>query len=227
MIKTGKSELAVIRTHVFSSDHLFLEADLYEGGCDWLILIHGKAYDKEVWKHSLILHPIVQAGWSVLAPNLRGYGASESGDSFYEKDVLGAIQFAETHKAERVVILGASMGGTAALKALAQLEQPLAGVILVSPAGHPDSFSQLTNKAKRALLLYSDDEAYADNCRLVREQLPLPLATHTWPGRLHAHQLLDDPSYGPEVTNWIVRFLASIAASSQTDDNQSYTNTQG
>jgi hypothetical protein len=100
------------------------------------------------------------------------------------------------------------MGGTAVLRALPGLDKAADTVILLSPAGLPEDFGALRSKARRALLLYSEDEAFAENCRLLAEHLPFPLTVHTWPGRLHAHHLLDDAHTGPDVRTTILQFIA-------------------
>ncbi len=210
MTKQSPASMAPALAHFSTSDHILLEADLYESKPSWLILVHGKAYNKEIWKHGLA-PAIVQAGWTVLAPNLRGYGTSQPGAPLYERDVLAAVNFARDQGARQLVVLGASMGGTALIKALALLDKPITAAILLSPAGQPSDYHLLRGKARQGLLLYSEEEAYADNCRHVMEQIPFPLEVHTWPGILHAHQLLESASSGSQAQDWILDFLTRVA----------------
>ncbi len=189
-----------------SSDGLQLEADLYPGQSHWLLLFHGKAYHKEIWKDQL-LAGLSSADLTMLAVNFRGYGQSQAGAPDYDQDVLAALHYAWAKGASTVTALGASMGGTALLQAMTSMEAMLDGVILLSPAGQPKDLALLGGKAKKGLLLYSEEEAYAENCQRVRQGLPFPLEVHTWPGNLHAHQLLADPITGPQVRSVILGFL--------------------
>ncbi|MGC9199780.1 MAG: alpha/beta hydrolase [Acidobacteriaceae bacterium] len=198
--------------HFSTKDHLILEADLYDGGANWLILFHGKAYSKEAWNTGFAA-AAVQAGWTVLAPNLRGHGNSQSSIGACEQDVLATIEYAQSHGAKQIVALGASMGGAALLQALPHLPKPLAAIILLSPAGQPIRYDLLQGKVHEGSLLYSAQEIYADNCRQIAAHIPFPLSVRAWPGMLHAHRLMEDSIYGPEVESQILTFLIHIARS--------------
>ncbi|MHB0872956.1 MAG: alpha/beta hydrolase [Acidithiobacillus ferrooxidans] len=190
-----------------TSDGLKLEADVYPTHRPWCILAHGKAYDKSAWNH--LAADMQQWGWTVLAPNFRGYGHSEQGNgSRYDQDILASIAFARSKHAEPLVLLGASMGGIAILAALAGNDVIVDGVVLLSPAGGIEYLPHLSGKASRGLLLFSENEAYVAPAREIAAHPPFPIYVRMWSGDLHAHKLLDNPQSGSEVRAVIRNFLA-------------------
>jgi pimeloyl-ACP methyl ester carboxylesterase len=79
---------------------------------------------------------LVRRGYVVLAFDFRGHGDSQSragrAGGRLAADVVAAVRVARARGAQKVFVLGASMGGTAALAAAATIKPPLAGVISAS-----------------------------------------------------------------------------------------------
>jgi pimeloyl-ACP methyl ester carboxylesterase len=72
------------------------------------------------------------ARFRVVAFDFDGAGASPSGDSNYPGEVAAAAKWARQHGSRRVVMMGASMGGTAVMVAAAHLGTTVSGVIDLS-----------------------------------------------------------------------------------------------
>jgi len=72
------------------------------------------------------------ARFRVVAFDFDGSGASPSGDGNYPGEVAAAVQWARQHGSRRIVVMGASMGGTAVMVAAAHLGHSIAGVIDLS-----------------------------------------------------------------------------------------------
>jgi pimeloyl-ACP methyl ester carboxylesterase len=72
------------------------------------------------------------AGFRVVAFDFDGCGASPAGDGNYPGEVAAAAQWARHAGAEKVVLMGGSMGGTAVMVAAARLGASVAGVIDLS-----------------------------------------------------------------------------------------------
>jgi pimeloyl-ACP methyl ester carboxylesterase len=69
---------------------------------------------------------------------LRGLGASLPGDGNYPCEVAAAAEWARDHGSRQIVLMGASMGGTAVMVTAAHLGGAIAGVIdLSGPADFP------------------------------------------------------------------------------------------
>jgi pimeloyl-ACP methyl ester carboxylesterase len=72
------------------------------------------------------------ARFRVVAFDFDGLGASPPGDGNYPGEVAAAARWARGHGARQVVLMGASMGGTAVMVAAARLGGAIAGVIDLS-----------------------------------------------------------------------------------------------
>jgi pimeloyl-ACP methyl ester carboxylesterase len=93
-------------------------ADVYGSNERAVLLVHGGRWNKESWaKQAPVL---VQAGFEVMAVDLRGYGKShgpgdkDPEDAPLEQDVLAGVRYLHAHGAKHVSIVGGSMGGAAA-----------------------------------------------------------------------------------------------------------------
>lgn len=72
------------------------------------------------------------ARFRVVAFDFDGAGASPSGDGNYAGEVAAAAKWARQHGSRRIVVMGASMGGTAVMVAAARLGDSVSGVIDLS-----------------------------------------------------------------------------------------------
>src|SRR5215471_15327978 len=112
------------------------------------------------------------ARFRVVAFDFDGAGASPSGDGNYQGEVAAAAKWALRHGSRRIVLMGASMGGTAVMVAAAHLGHSIAGVIDLSG---PADFAGMNalGAARRvhvpALFAYGTlDLAFASDVRHVR-----------------------------------------------------------
>jgi alpha-beta hydrolase superfamily lysophospholipase len=114
-----------------------------EGGSNqWIIQVHGRGAKRQEGLRAV--PPAHEAGWTTLLISYRNDGeAPESEDRRYGlggtewADVVSAVHYAREHGAERIVLMGWSMGGAIVLQAIlrsAAVHERLVGVILDSPA---------------------------------------------------------------------------------------------
>jgi pimeloyl-ACP methyl ester carboxylesterase len=83
---------------------------------------------------------LAKLGYRTLAFDYHGFGASNRVPGPFSNDVNDAIEFLTSDGATSIVLVGASMGGTAVLAATAQTKtQPAAVIALSSPASYADS----------------------------------------------------------------------------------------
>ncbi|MFI5980067.1 alpha/beta fold hydrolase [Streptomyces sp. NPDC051555] len=129
------------RTSTFvGGDGIRLVADVWGGpSAPPLLLLHGGGQTRRAWSRA---GPRLAAlGWRVVAPDLRGHGASDwSTDGAYGLDLFaGDVRELVAALDDRPVLVGASLGGLASL--LAAGEAPRAAVralVLVDVAHRPD-----------------------------------------------------------------------------------------
>ena len=187
-----------------TADDLRLDARLYPADSSRLaILLHMYPADQTSWSDSARALQI--SGVSVLTFDFRGFGASEGEKEAgeIEHDVRAALRFAREHGYHEIVLVGASMGGTAAIVVAA--EQPaggeLAGVITLSaPAefGSLDAQEVVGDVAVPLSLIASrGDTSARDSLETLAE------------GKAHGTDMLTSDS-GEQVWQRLLAFLDEI-----------------
>ena len=119
-----------------TEDGLRLDARLFAVGPSdapdrLVIFLHMSPADQSSW-YDLAREIQVEGAASALTLDFRGYGASEGDRNVaqIDRDVRAALAFARDRVYRSVALVGASMGGTAAI--IVAAEEPLAGVITLS-----------------------------------------------------------------------------------------------
>ncbi len=185
-----------------------IETDVFHGGPHAVCLFHGKRFDKNVWDG--FVDDLLGAGFSVYAPNFRGYGRSTAGSAGadqYAIDAAAVLAYAQG-RCERVSALGASMAGPTLLTGLCLLERPIAHLVLLSPAWEPPSgYDCLKDKARDALLWYGEQEDYTAACAAIVKKLPFPVDVRVQASALHAHAYFNDPDLGSRLVQTILGYL--------------------
>lgn len=97
-----------------------------------LLLIHGHPFDRTMWRPQL--EPLARLGWRVVAPDLRGYGASGGGGdkttlNRFASDLIALLDHLEI---DRAVIGGLSMGGQIAMEICRLHPQRVRGLVLAA-----------------------------------------------------------------------------------------------
>jgi pimeloyl-ACP methyl ester carboxylesterase len=113
-----------------------------------LVLLHAFPLAAEMWRPQLAAVP---AGWRVVAPDFRGFGASSpDGPSGpvsiddYARDLILLLDHLDIH---RVVVGGNSMGGYAAFAMLRLAAERVRGLVLSDTKAEADSESALADRA--------------------------------------------------------------------------------
>lgn len=117
------------------------EVDAESVGANWVIQVHGRGVRRQETLRAVSVFQ--EAGYTSLLVSYRNDGdAPASPDGKYGlgdtewRDVDAALEFAAEHGAQRVVLMGWSMGGAIALQTLmrARHRDLIVGVVLDSPA---------------------------------------------------------------------------------------------
>jgi pimeloyl-ACP methyl ester carboxylesterase len=113
-----------------ATDGVTLRGQLWARGKTAVVFSHMFGTDQSIW-FDLAEH-LASRGYTVLTFDFRGVGTS-SGRlviSRVPRDTLGAVRFIRGRKPAKVVLIGASMGGTSSLVAAGQT--PVDGVVVIA-----------------------------------------------------------------------------------------------
>lgn len=97
-------------------------------GATGIVLAHAEDADVCSWADEF--HELVTHGYRALAFDSQGFGASQSrSDTTFDDDVVAAAGALRADGASRIVLFGASMGGTFCLAAATRIQPPVTAVI--------------------------------------------------------------------------------------------------
>ena len=122
--------MAVSAVTFTTSDGVVLSGRLYGTGTTGVVLAHMYPADQSSW--ASFAERLASKGYAALTFDFRGYGRSGGTKEIglIDRDMMAALGFLQGHGAERVFLIGASMGGTASL--LVARDKPVAGVVTLS-----------------------------------------------------------------------------------------------
>jgi pimeloyl-ACP methyl ester carboxylesterase len=164
------------------------------------ILLHGFAGDQHDWDDTIgPLQADLETPISVLTFDFRGHGDSDGENHDLEgmaDDVRAAVDFARSRGLTEIVLVGASMGGAAAIVAAAE-DHSIAGVIALSaPAelGELDAADAMASmSAPVGLMASKDDPSAAQSLERLRaeagERASLAII---YPGNAHGVAVVAD-----------------------------------
>lgn len=197
--------------HFRSEDGFQLEGTIFGNGTKGVVLAHMFPADQSSWFR--FAGELSSRGFQVLTFNFRGYGESQ-GDKeigIIDRDVRSAARFLTDRGARSIGLVGASMGGTAALIAAATL--PVDAVATISAPvtfrGLDASTSVATVNASKLFIAAKDDGEAADAAdRLFRASTP-PRDIQILAGNDHGTDIFEGSS-GEEVTTLVIDFLNTV-----------------
>jgi pimeloyl-ACP methyl ester carboxylesterase len=160
-----------------------------------VVLAHQYGGDSCQW--STYAPALAKAGYHVLAFDAHGYGRSPAGSGEVDVDVRAAVSKLRSAGARKVVLIGASMGGTAVLSAAVGMKPPPAAVISLSGPGSFDLMSALDAVPRLAMpklfVVGANDVQFADSARELNRRARAPKQLVVVPTADHGVDLLDDP----------------------------------
>ena len=196
-----------------TEDGVTLGGHLFGSGEVGVILCHMYPADQTSWYASAAR--LAGEGYRVLTFDFRGYGESEGTRDIQhlDKDVSAAIRAFSAAGVEHLVLMGASMGGTAALIAVEPWQTishlQVAGVVTLSA---PVAFRGLSaaeavpRLVVPMLFIAAEDDAGADGARELQQLSGGKGDLHIVPGGEHGTDMLDGPA-AAEVWSLLQDFL--------------------
>jgi alpha/beta superfamily hydrolase len=114
---------------------------------------------------------LAASGYSTLAIDFDGYGASTKGGNAFGSDMDAAVTYLGAHGVTSVVLFGSSMGGAAAIAAAPGSSLPVDAVIALSPPiayGGADAISAASHiTAPMLLAVGTDDTNFAPDTKSI------------------------------------------------------------
>jgi predicted alpha/beta superfamily hydrolase/dienelactone hydrolase len=205
-----------------ASDGWILRSHSYGESTPSVVFVHGGRFTKESWESQARL--FTNAGFRVLAIDLRGFGASTNGPAALRADfgspldVLAAVRYLRKSGATNVSVIGGSMGGANAgeAAALAEPGEIDALVFLGSEGG-----GQPERMKGRKLFISTRDDIRGDGqprlpaMRGNYEKTPEPKEAIILDGSAHA-QFIFGTEHRDRVVGEILRFVAKARALERT-----------
>lgn len=135
-----------------------------------LLLLHGKAFQAETWQELGTLQAAVDAGFSILALDLPGFGKSPQANISPEV-VINAVMQAEN--IEKAIIIGPSMSGKIGIEYSLKYPQKVVGLVLIGSVGVEENRDQLYNLPNNTLILWGENDQISDpsNGMLLEEKI--------------------------------------------------------
>ena len=206
---------ATIET-ITTADGVVLDARLFAAVDGRLVvLLHRFSEDQRSWFD--FARDLQELGLSVLTLDFRGHGSSagEKDPGVIDCDVRAALAFARERGFNRIVLVGASMGGTAAIVVAA--EEPVEGVAGLSAAARIRGLDARPAASALAapltLAAAKGDVSAIDSLGILAERAELPDgAVLTVEGSAHGADLLTGRE-GDRVRAWLLTFLEEVWSS--------------
>ncbi|MBI1806664.1 MAG: alpha/beta fold hydrolase [Ignavibacteria bacterium] len=120
-----------------------------------VVFIHGFPFNKSMWKPQV---DALKKDYYVITYDVRGHGASDVGDGqytveYFVDDLIGLLDHV---KISRAVVVGLSMGGYIALRAIERNPERFRGVILCDTRSEADNNEGKIKRANQAKAVQTD-----------------------------------------------------------------------
>jgi pimeloyl-ACP methyl ester carboxylesterase len=202
-----------------TTDGINLAGTLFGEGSTAVILAHQgtPGADQKTWQSFANL--LADRGYTALTFDFRGVGQSE-GKLLYGNlalDIDAAVQFLQARGYQKIICIGASMGGTACIRA-AQDHAFIGLIALAStmtissdPASMRLTPDNLRNLTQPKLFISANDDygMVVSDTKRMYEQSPNPKALLLLPGTQHGTNLFDT-NVGEELSAGMLRFVDYI-----------------
>jgi len=161
---------------------------------------------------------IAERGYRAVTLDFRGYGHSKGNindKNYLIIDMRAVIDYLIGEGYERLVCIGASMGGSTCMRAA--VEYPLDGLVVIGSMmnqGEPTNTTvdELASLTMPKLFITSENDIYAEIADSIKSMYKIsqePKEIRIFPGEAHGTQMFFQP-YGEEFTAVLLAFLESV-----------------
>ncbi len=136
-----------------------------------MLFLHGKAFQAETWQELGTLQAAVDAGFSVLAIDLPGFGKTAEA-AISPAVIISGVMAATAHK--DIILIGPSMGGKIALEFSLKNPDKVMALVLVGAVGVQENKDQLHELPESTLIIWGENDQISDpaNGTLLNESVP-------------------------------------------------------
>ncbi len=204
-----------------TEDDVKLAGTLFVSEGDTAVVLTHMAGENDQQNWIPFANQIAGTGLAALTFDFRCYGQSgcggdTSGDVL-SRDIRAAIGFLREKGFQRIICMGASMGGRGCVSVA--FDEELAGLVIVSGTGSGDpdkqDLARFVNPDMPKLFIVSDKDPTVDRTlEMTRlyEKAPEPKIFKTFPGTAHGTELFRS-KYGKEFRETLLNFLEGIRSS--------------
>ena len=151
-----------------------------------------------------------RASWTTRAEALTGddrFGLAIDPDENRSTAIRGALEYLRTTVGvEHVVLVGASIGGEAAVVTAAEASDEVDGLVALSPGGGTEHASEISARSL-FVVAEDDDERFVETTRTLHENAPEPTRLEVLSGDDHGQRLFETDR-GDELERWIDDLVA-------------------
>ena len=202
-----------------TEDGFYLDGRLFLSQGDTAVVFAHMAGENDQQNWIPYAEYIARRGFTALTFDFRCYGESECGGSgsssvLLSQDLGAAINFLRKQGIERIVCIGASMGGRGCVNVA--FDQKLAGLVIVAGTGSSDpdrqNLEDALNPDMPKLFIVSENDHVTDRTLVLTrlyESAPDPKTLKIYSGSAHGTELFDS-QHGQSLRNLILEFLFNI-----------------
>lgn len=135
-----------------------------------LFFLHGKAFQAETWQKLGTLQEGIEAGFSVIAIDLPGFGKTPQAELTPEEIISQVLQKINI---QQIILVGPSMGGKIALEFSLAHPGAISGLVLIGAVGVEENKDHLHKLPKSTLIIWGENDQISDpaNGKLLEKQI--------------------------------------------------------
>ncbi|MDQ7842616.1 MAG: alpha/beta fold hydrolase [Armatimonadota bacterium] len=192
-----------------SRDGITLRGRLWSGGSTAVVFSHMFGTTQSIWFD--LADYLAGQGYTVLTFDFRGVGSS-SGRLVIRnvyRDTMAAAAFVRSDRPRRVVLIGASMGGTASIVAAAH--EPVDGLVVIASGTRFQGLDARPHlgqlRMPKLFIAGSRDLPFNTSARVMFERTPPPKQLMLVPTALHGTYMLRSARHREQIYRTISTFL--------------------
>jgi len=189
-----------------TEDGIDINGNIFGSGNRWVILSHMRPTTQTSW--SDFARYLADNDYIVLTYDFRGYGKSGGSQdiSNIDKDLEAALDFVRQYDAEKIFLMGASMGGTASL--IVSSRQSVDGVISFSSPAEFKGLSAVDKvgniDAPKLFIASQGDENAVNSANTLFDASPEPKEIEILDGSAHGTFIFEEEPDNAEILSQII-----------------------